>query len=336
MKLADIPPGSDIAYRCAARQIAEQVEFELETCRRLLGAEPEKSSNFSPTRRIGASSLMTRSCELQFRLPCSTGIRPPRQIRPAKIQEKTKMATVMRRQDTEAAQQQTEPLRKAAQSLTCGTNRTRGTKPKYTWRPEYDAYLKAQYFGGLNRRFRVLNRMIRLTGLPRWYIKRQAARLGLTMHMDRKPWTRAELDVLADLVSRVSVATIAKRLHRPVSSVTNRLKRMQISRRVREGYTMRDLELCLGEDHRKIAGWIKRGWLQDRLQGTRRHDGNGRDIHRIRESDILNFIRSHPQEICLGKIDQTWFLDMVLLRGREVRQAKSSRAATKAEDDLAA
>lgn len=99
---------------------------------------------------------------------------------------------------------------------------------------------------------------------------------------------------------------------------------------------MRDLELCLGEDHRKIAGWIKRGWLQDRLQGTRRHDGNGRDIHRIRESDILNFIRSHPQEICLGKIDQTWFLDMVLLRGREVRQAKSSRAATKAEDDLAA
>jgi hypothetical protein len=42
MKLADIPPGSDIAYRCAAKQIAEQVEFELETCRRLLGTEPEK------------------------------------------------------------------------------------------------------------------------------------------------------------------------------------------------------------------------------------------------------------------------------------------------------
>jgi hypothetical protein len=41
-KLADIPPGSDLAYRCAAKQIAEQVEFELETCRRLLGTEPEK------------------------------------------------------------------------------------------------------------------------------------------------------------------------------------------------------------------------------------------------------------------------------------------------------
>jgi hypothetical protein len=178
--------------------------------------------------------------------------------------------------------------------------------------------------------------MIRLTGLPRWYIKRQAARLGLTMHMDRKPWTRAELDLLDDLVGRVSAATIAKRLHRPVSSVVNRCKRMRISRRVRDGYTMRDLELCLGEDHHKIAGWIKNGWLQDRLQGTRRHDGNGKDIHRIHEKDILDFLRNHPQEINLGKVDQTRFLDLVLLRGREVRQAKSRRAGVAAEDDLAA
>jgi hypothetical protein len=241
----------------------------------------------------------------------------------------------MCRQDTDAAQQ-TEPLRKRPQNLTCGADRPLGSKPKYTWQPGYDAYLKAQYFGGLNRRFRVLNRMIRLTGLPRWYIKRQAARLGLTMHMDRKPWTRAELDVLDNLVGRVSAATIAKRLHRPVSSVTNKLKRLQISRRVREGYTMRDLELCLGEDHRKIGGWIKNGWLQDRLQGTRRHDGNGRDIHRIRETDILEFLRNHPQEINLGKVDQTWFLDLVLLKGREVRQAKSSRAAPADEDHLGA
>jgi len=169
--------------------------------------------------------------------------------------------------------------------------------------------------------------MIGLTGLPRWYIKRQAARLGLTMHMDLKPWTRAESHVLDDLVGRVSAATIAKRLHRPLSSVVNKCKHMRISRRVRDGYTMRDLELCLGEDHHKISAWIKNGWLQDRLQGTRRPDGNGRDIHRIREKDILDFLRNHPQEINLGKVDQTWFLDLVLLKGREVRQGTSRRNA---------
>jgi hypothetical protein len=198
-------------------------------------------------------------------------------------------------------------------------------KPKYAWGPELDAYLKSHYFGGLNRRFLVLNRMIRMTGLPRWYIKRQATRLGLTMDMDRRPWTGAELDQLENMIGKVSTARIAKRLGRTESSVVNKLKRLGTSRRVRDGYTMRELELCLGEDHHKIAKWIQSGWLQDRLQGTRRHGGNGNDIHRIREDDVVEFIRNHPQEINLGKVDQTWFLDLVLLKGREVRQGKSSR-----------
>jgi hypothetical protein len=99
---------------------------------------------------------------------------------------------------------------------------------------------------------------------------------------------------------------------------------------------MRDLELCLGEDHHKITGWIKNGWLQDRLQGTCRHDGNGCDIHRIRGKDILNFVRHHPQEINLGKVDQLWFLDLVLLRGRNVPGGETSRAETTDENFVAA
>lgn len=165
----------------------------------------------------------------------------------------------------------------------CRADRRRHAKLKYTWRLEFDAPLKAQYYGGVNRRFQVLNRMIRLTGLPRLYIKRQAARLGLTMKMDRKAWTQAELNLLERLVGRLSAATIAKRLHRPESSVVNKLKRFGTSRCVREGYTMRDLEQCLGEDRHKISAWIANGRLQDRLQGTQRHGGNGNDIHRIRE-----------------------------------------------------
>ncbi len=216
-----------------------------------------------------------------------------------------------------------QPPKGAKYCLTCRAERRRRAKSKYQWRPEWDAYLRAHYHGGLNRRFRVLNWMVRETGLPRWYIKRQAARLGLTMHMDRRPWTDAELDLLERLVGRVSAGTIAKRLHRPESSVVNKLKRMCTSRRVRDGYTIRDLGLCLGEDHHKIEGWIKHGWLRDGLQGTRRHDGNGSDVHRIREKDVLSFIKHHPEEINLGKVDQTWFLDLVLLRGRELREAAS-------------
>lgn len=228
-----------------------------------------------------------------------------------------------------------EPPTEAQYCSKCRAERRRRAKLKYTWRPEFDEILKAQYHGGLNRRFQVLNRMIRITSLPRWYIKRQAVRLGLTMKMDRKPWTPAELNLLEKLVGRVCSATIAKRLHRSESSVVNKLKRLGNSRRVRNGYTMRDLEQCLGEDHRKISLWIANGWLRDRLQSTGRHDGNGRDIHRISEKDILQFLRSHPQEINLGKVDQTWFLDIVLLRGCEVPDAKSSRIQDIDEDSAA-
>jgi hypothetical protein len=160
--------------------------------------------------------------------------------------------------------------------------------------------------------------LARQTGFPRWYIKRQARRLGLAISQDRRPWPPAELDSLDRLLGKVSAATIAKRLKRTETSVVMKIKALGHCRRVSEGYTMRDLEECLGEDHHKIQKWIAKGWLRDRLQGTRRHDGNGNDIHRFREKDILAFIKQHPREINLGKVDGLWFLDLVLFRGREL------------------
>jgi hypothetical protein len=42
LKLKDIIPGSEEAYRCAAEMLRESIEFELETCRRLLGVQSGK------------------------------------------------------------------------------------------------------------------------------------------------------------------------------------------------------------------------------------------------------------------------------------------------------
>jgi hypothetical protein len=212
-----------------------------------------------------------------------------------------------------------QPPIEAKYCLQCRSERRRRSTRKYVWRPEYDEYLKAHYYGGLNRRFQVLNRMIRATGLPRWYIKKRAASLGLTLHLDRREWTREEEQVLESLLGKVSALTIARRLKRTEASVALKIKRLGRSRAVREGYTMRDLEACLGEDHHKVQQWIESGWLRDRVQGTRRHHGNGRDIHRFQEKDILAFIREHPQEINLGKVEACWFLDLVLLKGREIK-----------------
>ncbi|HEV2351785.1 MAG TPA: hypothetical protein VG028_18290 [Terriglobia bacterium] len=201
--------------------------------------------------------------------------------------------------------------------LTCpSVRRRRGLK--YIWLGQHDAFMRAHYYGGLQQRGRVISALMRRTGFPRWYIKRQAQRLGLTMHQDRRRWTQQELDTLDNLLGKVSTGAIAKRLKRTESSVVMKIKALGHSRRVREGYTMRDLEECLGEDHRKIQKWIANGWLHSRPQGTQRHNSNGHDIHRFHEKDILAFIKQHPQELNLGKVEQLWFLDLVLLKGKEL------------------
>lgn len=209
--------------------------------------------------------------------------------------------------------------------LKCRAERRRRHCLKYRWLPQHDDYLRAHYYGGLHQRGRVIRDLARQTRFPRWYIKRQARRLGLTMSQDRRPWTANELATLDRLLGKVSAATIAKRLKRTETSVVMKIKALGHSRRITEGYTMRDLETCLGEDHKKIQLWIAHGWLRDHLQGTHRHDGNGRDIHRFREKEILAFIKRHPQEISLGKVDATWFLDLVLLRGREFQDTSLPR-----------
>ena len=143
--------------------------------------------------------------------------------------------------------------------LRCRSERRRRTRLKYVWLPQHDAYMRAHYHGGLHQRGRVIKELVRQTGFPRYYIKRQAQHLGLTMRSDRRAWTPEELDTLDRLLGKVAAATIAKRLKRTETSVVMKIRSLGHSRRVGEGYTIRDLELCLGEDHHKIQKWIDNG-----------------------------------------------------------------------------
>lgn len=71
------------------------------------------------------------------------------------------------RQPIEEGRRKGQPPLLAKCCMKCWAERRRRSRVKYAWMPEYDAYLKDHYFSGLNRRFQVLNRMIRVTGLPR-------------------------------------------------------------------------------------------------------------------------------------------------------------------------
>ncbi len=96
---------------------------------------------------------------------------------------------------------------------------------------------------------------------------------------------------------------------------------MKISRRFRDGYTLRDLELCFGTDHHVIDRWIREGKLVGRRRGTQRRGQGGRpggvgagpaDAWHFTDEGLVRFFRNYPMEFRLDKVDQLWFLGLVL------------------------
>lgn len=206
--------------------------------------------------------------------------------------------------------------------------RKRSKPPKYLWTSERDAIVRARYDGKVKGR---ASEIAAELGFPDWAVKKRAAHLGVCYHVDRNDWTKEEERFLLDWAGDRDAAWIAKKLGRPLASVVLKFKRMKISRRVRKDtYTMTELQLCFGTDHHVIQRWIREGKLQVRKRGTARLPQQGGDTYDVRESDILAFIQSHPMAFRLDKVDQVWFLDLMLAGGlirRAMKAARDSEAA---------
>lgn len=189
----------------------------------------------------------------------------------------------------------------------CGQcRRQRMRKPaKYVWTPERDALLRARYDG---RRF-CGNKTAAALGWPKWVITKRAQELGLCRPVEnRRPWTPQEERFLEDHAGTRLAAWIARQLGRTTTSVVMKVKHERLRLRIREGYTMRDLEMCFGVDHHAIERWLREG----RLRGRRRYEnGAARDAWVFRDEDLRAFVYNHPTAFDLRRVDQTWFLDLV-------------------------
>lgn len=153
-------------------------------------------------------------------------------------------------------------------------------------------------------------------GVPRWRICKWAQELGLTRG-DRKFWTDEELLRLRDLLGVLPSKEIARRLGRSVASVEIKAKRLGISLRVSDGYTLRELEEGLGADHHKIEGWIARGWLRGGIRISRVQEGEGQhNPWRFSDRAIYELVRDHPGEIDPRRADWLWLVGILVSRGR--------------------
>jgi len=181
----------------------------------------------------------------------------------------------------------------------CRLQRRAPANKKFQWTPELDeklrhAYQRAQTKVALTYNLDLVQRSC---GFTRVVILSRAAVLGLAF-CRRRPWTKEEIDRLGEHAGMSTLAALAKKLDRTPASVKAKLKQLEISFRLREGYTKEDLRLLLRVSTKSIRNWVNRGWLR----GV-----NGR----FPESAVAKFLHQHPDQYQLGRVEEAWFKGLI-------------------------
>lgn len=179
-------------------------------------------------------------------------------------------------------------------------------RKRWQWDPERDRFLVQYYDPTARGRSDWIARRL---GVPRWAVNRRAAALGLSHTKDR-PWAREEEDYLESVYHRVSLKTLAKKLGRTPTAVRLKAKRLGL-RKHGEGYTACSLAKALGVDPHWVKARIESGKLRASHRQTGRTQAQGGDSWLITDEAVVAFIKEHPYDLDLRKVDRLWFLDLV-------------------------
>lgn len=185
----------------------------------------------------------------------------------------------------------------------CRIKRRPNLKKKYFWTQELDLALTRTYRFARDRGelTQLLNHLQRSISFPRFAILARAAELGLAYQI-RRHWTATEIETMRELLGTCSNKTIALKLGRTYHSVKCKVAVLQLSSRIREGYSLKDIQELIGVSSRKVYGWISKEWL--RL-----------DEGRASDAEIRRFLRRHPEEYILRRVDEAWFKDIMFSKG---------------------
>lgn len=99
---------------------------------------------------------------------------------------------------------------------------------------------------------------------------------------------------------------VALKLGRTYQSVKGKIAALQLSSRIREGYSLNDIQDLIGVNSRKVYGWIRKGWL--RL-----------DQGRASDAEMRRFLQRHPEEYVLRRLNEAWFKDIMFSTVRSFR-----------------
>jgi len=177
---------------------------------------------------------------------------------------------------------------------------------KYRWTPELRELLREVYRGRNKRALTAgIDKLCSITGWKRWAVIDEAIRLGITTSDHRRIWAAAEIAYLEERASAKSASNIARAMGRSIASVKGRARKLELSLRLREGYTLADLQRVFGVSDGRAAGWVRRGLFghAQRAAGVR-----------VSEASVARFLRKFPGEYELRRVDEDWYKAMLFGR----------------------
>ena len=166
---------------------------------------------------------------------------------------------------------------------------------RFNWSADLDDRLRRAYKNAGSRAdlTRNLDALQRISGFTRVVILNRAAEMNLTFG-HRRSWTQEEVATLRECAGNMSPRAIASRLKRSHASVKAKLKALEISGRIVDGYSQQDLQQLLGVGPKSTRRWLALGWLQSRNE-------------RIPEACVISFLRLHPDQYQLSCVEEAWF-----------------------------
>ncbi|MBA7672925.1 hypothetical protein ES703_81113 [subsurface metagenome] len=179
-------------------------------------------------------------------------------------------------------------------------------RTNHMWTDEERAIIRRDYKHSRASCQQLAEYLSRETGdrITAFAVRGQVTSMGIAKSDDRHPWNPEEDAKLMELIPTFCPRVVAKMMHRSINSVVVRSKRLNISRRVRNGwFTKSELMEILGHDHKWIQRRIDSGAIKATYHYDHRPTQKGGSAWHITEADLKKFIKTYPEELMGCNID---------------------------------
>lgn len=188
----------------------------------------------------------------------------------------------------------------------------RRANPPHAWTDEEIGMIRAEYpeLGPLG--------LSQKMGLDPWIVKAKARRMGIHYGKQRA-WKPGEIEFLRNNYSKMSATAISKIIGKTTFQIRHKLRNLAIQSSAENGsLNAEKIADVFGVSRLKVAAWIENGWIDATNLDKRGVYG----YYEIDPWSVRWFIREHPEEFDLARVNQLAFLS-IAMGGLEGEYARS-------------